>query len=49
MADTETDVERLRRRLADLEGRVHTLESIAIRSLAFVTAALLVLGSVVPT
>lgn len=49
MADTETDVERIRRRVQDLEGRVHTLESIAIRSLAFVTAALLVLGSALPT
>jgi hypothetical protein len=48
MAETETDVERIRRRVADLEGRVHTLESIAIRSLAFVTAALLVFGSVLP-
>lgn len=49
MTDTDTDVERIRRRLVDLEGRVHTLESIAIRSLTFVTACLLMLGSALPT
>lgn len=49
MADNETDVERIRRRLLDLEVRVHTLESIAIRSLTFVAACLLMLGSALPT
>ena len=49
MADTDIDVERIRRRLLDLEGRVHTLESIAIRSLTFVAACLLMLGSALPT
>ncbi|GAA2149913.1 hypothetical protein [Glycomyces algeriensis] len=48
MADNETDVERIRRRLQDLEVRVHTLESIAIRSLSFVAACLLALGSALP-
>lgn len=49
MADTDIDVERIRRRLLDLEGRVHTLESIAIRSLTFVAACLLLLGGALPT
>jgi hypothetical protein len=49
MAETETDVERIRRRMLDLEVRVHTLESIAIRSLTLFTGVLLVLGSVLPT
>lgn len=48
MADIETDDERIRRRLQDLEGRVHTLESIAIRALAFTSGALLVVGSTLP-
>ena len=49
MADTETDVERIRRRMLDLEVRVHTLESIAIRSLTLFAGVLLVLGSALPT
>jgi hypothetical protein len=48
MADIDADDERTRRRLLDLEGRVHTLESIAIRTLASISGTLLVLGSVLP-
>jgi len=49
MTSTDPDAERVRRRLSDLEDRVHTLESIAIRTLAVLTGALLVLGSALPT
>jgi hypothetical protein len=48
MADIETESERTRRRLQDLEGRVHTLESIAIRALAFTSGTMLVAGSTLP-